>query len=196
MTNTQSFAAKELDALSGMYSANTTSEDLPLVLEFRDEILALCEKFGKSGQSEDSAPYVALVTCNTLKHLLLQEPICPITGITEEWVDVSEHNDGNPWYQNNRCAGLFRDGNIDMVYYLDAVIFKDQDGITFTSYGGNGIEGITSSQYIKGFPFEPKSFYIDVISTDTNGIWEHTIKNMKQLDKVWKYYKKPQELSH
>lgn len=190
MTNTQSFAARELDVLS---LSHTDPDNRPLVEEFRDELLALCEKFGNSGQSGGSAPFVATALSRTLKHLLLQEPICPITGIDSEWIDVSGWG-GDPrehLRQNSRCSALFKDGS--GVYYLDAIVWKNQNGICST--GGTRLEDgtlIRSRQYIKEFPFTPKIFYIDMIDTEiAPDDWEFKVKNPKQLEKVWKYYKKP-----
>jgi hypothetical protein len=60
---------------------------------------------------------------------------------------------------------------------------------------------VGSAQYIKSFPFEPKTFVIDVISTeyhkkedgtlvpqDGGGWWESIVKDPKQLDEVWHHY--------
>ena len=107
MTNTQNFAARELSILS---KSATDPNDRPLIEPFIPEILALAEKFGLSGQSGGSAPYVASAISQAVKKLLLQEPICPIMGIEEEWVDVGHLGDGNKdvVWQNNRCSNLFK----------------------------------------------------------------------------------------
>jgi len=48
---------------------------------------------------------------------------------------------------------------------------------------------ILSRQYIKSFPFEPKTFYIDVIEKEiSKGNWEFIIKDEEQLKEVWNYY--------
>jgi hypothetical protein len=52
MTNTQSHAKRELEILF-----KTTPD--AIIREFETEILALCEKFGQSGQSGGSAPFTA-----------------------------------------------------------------------------------------------------------------------------------------
>ena len=68
-------------------------------------------------------------------------------------------------------------------------------------------ETVSSSQYIKSFPFEPKTFKITVnekeyrkmkdgslIEEEGGGWWESWIKDPKQLDEVWEYYdKKPKK---
>jgi len=83
MTNTQSFAKQELNILK-----ETTPD--AVITPFTKEILALCEAFGKSGQSGGSAPYTANALSQAIKKLCLQEPICDVTGHEREWVDISE----------------------------------------------------------------------------------------------------------
>lgn len=203
MTNTQKFAKRELDILA------VTVPDA-IITPFAKEILALCEKFGKSGQSGGSAPYTATAISKAVKKLLLQEPICDVTGHESEWVDVSEMGDGSIMYQNSRCGALFKDGIESKAYYLDAIVWKgedDWDMFTGRVYiDDKDFELIGSSQFVK-FPFKPKTFYIDVIRVpiskeeaekrelhyieDGFGECYYTIlKDPKQLDTVFKYYDK------
>ncbi len=207
MTNTQKFAQQELDILAATVPNS-------IVTPFAKEILALCEAFGNSGQSGGSAPYTASAISKVVKKLLLQEPICPITGHENEWVDVSEIGDGSIMYQNSRCSALFKDGIESKAYYLDAIVWKgveDYDKFIGRVYiDDKDFELIGSSQFVK-FPFKPKTFYIDVVRVPiskeeaeqrnlhyferpkTNGFNEcyYTIlKNPKQLGKVFKYYDK------
>ena len=159
MTNTQKFAKRELDILAA------TVPDA-IITPFAKEILALCEKFGKSGQSGGSAPYTATAISKAVKKLLLQEPICDVTGHESEWFDVSEVCGGNKTYQNNRCSALFKDGIESKAHYLDAIVWKGvEEYDTFTGrvyIDDKDFELIGSSQFVK-FPFKPKTFYIDVI---------------------------------
>jgi hypothetical protein len=49
-----------------------------------------------------------------------------------------------------------------------------------------------SSLEIKGFPFTPKTFYIDFLEEEIKkDDWIMWVKDSKQLDEVWEYYKKP-----
>ena len=192
MTHTQSFAKQELDILAA------TAPDA-IVTPFANEILALCEAFGKSGQSGGSAPYTATAISKAVKKLLLQEPICPVTGIDDEWVDVAELNEGVTLYQNKRCSGLFKESN-GRCWYVDAIIKKTQNGTTWSGnfwlskedyLTGDKSKIIGSAQYVKSFPFEPKTFYIDVIEEEVApDDWEMYVKDLKQLEKVWEYYDK------
>ena len=202
-SNTQKFAQQELDILAA------TVPDA-LVTPFTKEILALCEAFGNSGQSGGSAPYTASAISQAVKKLLLQEPICDVTGHENEWVNVREMGDGSIMYQNSRCSALFKDGVESKAHYLDAIVWKgieDYDTFTGSVYIDNkDFELIGSSQFVK-FPFKPKTFYIDVVRVpitkeetesknlhyieDRFGKCYYTIlKDTKQLDKVFKHYDK------
>lgn len=203
MTNTQTFAKRELDIL-----AATTPN--AIITPFAKEILALCEAFGKSGQSGGSAPYTASAISQAVKHLMLQEPICPVTGIDEEWVNVREVSEEDEMmYQNKRCSALFKSKNGDC-WYVDAIVWKgEKDYDTFTGrvyIDDKNFELIGSSQYTK-LPFKPKTFYIDVVRVPItkeeaekrklhyiedgfNECYYTVLKDPKQLDKVFKYYTK------
>lgn len=192
MSNTKSFAERELDIL---VKSSPDPDNRPVVEEFIPEILSLCEKFGNSGQCGGSAPYVASAITQALEKLLLQKPICSITGIDEEWNDVSSIN-GSIMYQNNRAYAVFKEG--DKPYYLNAIVWKTPDGSTWSGsawlnkgyYQMDDYSGkLSSRQYIKSFPFEPKTFYIDVIEEEVfPNDWEFYVQDPSQLDAVWEYY--------
>lgn len=201
MSNTHSFAAREFDILS---KSCTDPDDRPVIEPFRKEMLALCEAFGNSGQSGGSAPYTASAICSTLKDLLMQRPICPITGIDEEWMNCGDMGatdvDSSEVWQNSRCSALFRDNSVrnGEPYYLDAITWKTQTGST---WGGRAwlddtqTIPISSRQFIQGYPFTPKTFYVDVIEKEVApDDWEFYVKDIRQLNKVWKYYMKPIDL--
>lgn len=201
MTNTQSFAKQELDILAA------TVPDA-IVTPFANEILALCEAFGKSGQSGGSAPMTANAISQAVKHLMLQEPICPVTGIDEEWVNVREVSEEDEMmYQNKRCSALFKSKS-GKCWYIDAIVWKGEEEYdTFTGrvyIDDKNFELIGSSQYVK-LPFKPKTFYIDVvrvpiskeeaeqrkmhfIENEKDDCYYTILKDPKQLDKVFKYY--------
>jgi hypothetical protein len=201
-TNTQKFAKQELDILAATVPG-------AIVTPFAKEILALCEAFGKSGQSGGSAPYTASAIAQAVKNLCLQEPICDVTGHDNEWVDVTEMNEGETLYQNARCAGLFKYKN-GKCSYNDAIVWEgEEEHDTFTGrvyIDNKDFELIGSSQYAR-FPFKPKTFYIDVVhipitkdEAEKRGLhyiedgfgecYYTVLKDPKQLDKVFKYYDK------
>jgi hypothetical protein len=196
MTNSQSHAKRELEIL-----AKTTPD--AIVTPFTNEILALCEAFGNSGQSGGSTPYTASAISQAVKKLMMFETLAPLTGEDSEWTDITSNNDGKPMFQNKRDSRVFKDGKDGKAYFIEAIVFDGDIGGRFTGNGSvthNG-ENIGSTQYIKEFPFKPKTFYVDVIdhrwkdkeetTPDVNGDWwTHSIKDVNQLQEVFEYYDK------
>jgi hypothetical protein len=141
---------------------------------------------------------------------MLQEPICPVTGIDEEWVNVRETSEQDEMmYQNKRCGSLFKSKS-GKCWYIDAIVWKGEEEYdTFTGGGyvdDKNFELIGSSQYVK-FPFKPKTFYIDVIrvpiskkeaeerkirfiENEKDDCYYTILKDPKQLDKIFEYYDK------
>jgi len=116
MNNIRRHAEKELDILFNLKPDH-------LLIEFKEEILNLCEKFGNSGQSGGSAHYTASSLSNMIKKLCLFETVTPILDSDDEWVNIYDNI-----YQNKRCSGLFKDGKDGSPHYIDAIIKKDQNG--------------------------------------------------------------------
>ncbi len=183
--------------------------ETPLIKEFVPEVKALVKKFAESGQSGGSAPYTTAVIVKVIEKLLKQEPLGGVENTEDEWNSLSTFGD-KEGYQNNRLSSVFKEGKDGRPYYLDAIVFRSPDkNYTFTSgsvdlpdLAGDGLGGkIGSSQYIKSFPFEPKTFVIDVdekeyrklkdgtlVEEDGGGWWESRVKDPKQLEEVWEYY--------
>lgn len=182
-------------------------DNRPIVEEFIPEILQLCKKFGESGQSGGSAPYTSNAITQTLKKLFAYLPICPITGIDDEWSLLDYYD--NLMYQNNRCSAIFKTES-RTAHYLDAIVWQGEDD--YDAFTGS-VEGISSEQNVK-FPFEPKTFYIDVkkeyLPEDWNeepfiednymedgkiikNNYRYVIKDKSQLKQVAEYYDVGQE---
>ena len=157
-------------------------------------VMELIEVFSKQGHSGMSAPIVA----DIFKKLANYEPLGPITGKDEEWSDVRDLGNGKPWYQNKRCSALFKDGKDGRPYYIDAVIKRDQRGVTWSGMAwlseedyksGNRSKMVGKKGYIKSFPFTPKTFYIDVKDVEVaKDDWESFVVDPSQLDEVREYY--------
>ena len=177
-----------------------------LIAEFVPEIEALVDKFGESGQSGGSAPFTAGAIIDTLKKMFAHEPLGEgILGTDDEWMSLSQFGDKES-YQNNRLSSVFKEGVDGRPYFLDAIVFKPV-GKDY-SFTGNSImisegshETIGSRQYVKAFPFQPKTFVIDVhekeyrklkdgslVEEDGGGWWESWLADPSQLDQVWEYY--------
>ena len=145
-------------------------------------------------------PYTAAALSQAIKKLLQFETIAPLTGEDNEWMEVDEDT-----YQNIRDSRIFKQGKDGRAYFLDAISFQGNIGLCpFTSNGSVTTEkgeAIKSRQYIKSFPFKPKTFYIDVIDyrwkdkeetiEDPDGDWwTHILKDTDQLREVFEYYDK------
>ena len=183
MSNTKSHAERELEIL-----IKTTPD--AIIRHFVPEIIALCAAFGNSGQSGGSAPYTASALSQAVKKLCLQQNITPLTGEDDEWNDIGDLDKGT--YQNNRLSSVFKEGKNGNAYYLGAITWKTQKGSTWrgTAKTKDG-KSITSRQYIKSFPFKPQEFVIDVIEKEVSkDNWEFTIKEEKDLEKVFEVYDK------
>ncbi len=199
-TNIGRHAQVELELLS---QSATDPENRPLIEEFKEEIIALCEKFGKSGQSGGSYKYTARALSMAVETLCCFETIAPLTGADEEWNDITNMNNGEPMWQNKRESGLFKypDGSVE---YVDAIVKRTQNGTTLSGnfwlskedyLQGDKNRQISNSQKIKGFPFKPKTFFIDVIEEEVApDDWEMYLANPEQLEEVWEYYEKPEFL--
>jgi hypothetical protein len=186
-------AKYEMDFLKRKFRED---DDMPLILEYEKEILALVEKFGDSGQSGGSAPFTASIITKGISNLLNYKPIGAITGAVWEWNDVTGMN-GEVCFQNRRLSGVFKEGEDGTPYYLDAIVFQGED--EYDAFTGS-VENIYSRQYIKSFPFYPKTFYIDVykdydvklddvLCEDNEGKhYTYRIKDVNQLEEVFEYY--------
>lgn len=118
-----------------------------------------------------------------------------ILGLPDEWVDIS--GDGIYALQHKECPALFT--YEDGVGYSDALVMVEHDGNHINgSFWENIVhfimddesKKIGSSLDIKGFPFIPKTFYINVFKKEINGKTEYFMKNSKQLEEALTYYKK------
>lgn len=158
-----------------------------IVLEFKDEMLNLINKFADSGQSGGSAPYYIYHICDTLKKLLSYEPITPIFNFPDDYNLITYTDTGDDEiYQHKRLSSVFKRGVNGTPYYLDAIKFNVIDD-EYVFHGT--VEGITSHQYIKHFPFVPKTFDVDVrVEKKQPFTEERFINDPEQLREVFEYY--------
>lgn len=196
-------AQYELDRL--LKKAEAKGET-PIIKEFVPEIMSLVQKFADSGQSGGSAPFTAGAITQALQKLLMQEPLGGVENDDDEWGDEPSYGS----FQNHRLSSVFKESKDSQPYYLNAIVFiPEGKEYGFTSGGVGMTEGsedtVSSAQYIKTFPFIPKTFKITVlekeyrklkdgslIEEEGGGWWENWLKDPKQLDEVWEYYdKKP-----
>lgn len=178
----ETFAEKEFEILKKI--SKEKGEEF-LVQEFEKEILAVCKKFSESGQSGGSAPYTASAIAESIKRLSLFKPLTPLTGNDSEWEDVSSlWCTSKKVFQNKRLLSVFKDK--EGAYFIDAIVFQDENGNCFTGSALLRDKKIGSSQFIKEFPFIYKTFYVDVyfdIKKD-----EYCIEDELQLVEIFDYY--------
>lgn len=153
-------AKQELEA-AGLFDKNSDYNGM-----IAESVMQLMQVFSMQGHSGMCAAIVSELFGKLSKYL----PITPIKCDDSEWVDVGEI------YQNKRLTACFKDKKTGGIYYVDSIVFKNQEGCTFTS-----------SRYrptITKLPFVPKTFVIDVIE-DEKG-WE--LADESQLKEVVEYY--------
>tara|TARA_R110000868_G_scaffold152621_5_gene377777 strand:+ start:807 stop:1214 length:408 start_codon:yes stop_codon:yes gene_type:complete len=107
-----------------------------------EAVMKMVELFAEEGHSG----YSAGMAISLFKTVASYDPLTPLTGSDDEWVEIADNK-----YQNNRCSHVFKDGN--QAYDIDAVIFREKDGGTFTS---------RDSRRDVEFPYVPKREYVDV----------------------------------
>jgi hypothetical protein len=105
-----------------------------------EDVLELLEVFAKQGHSGSSAPMIV----SLFKKLALFEPLAPLTGNPDEWIEVSEG-----LWQNIRCSHVFKDATGAWDIY--GMIFEDSDGSRYTN---------RDSRVPVTFPYTPHRQYI------------------------------------
>jgi len=167
-------AAIEFDILEAM-----RKKYQPITVKFREEILSILQKFNDLNLSTTQINNVTSEIRAIILDLYSKMPLSPLTFIDEEWDKISDS-----FYQNKRCAGVFKEGD-NLPYYIHAIIFRDGHEL----FCGT-VDGISSEQIIKA-PFMPKSFYVDVVreySPESKTGYVYHIKNLDQLKDVFIYY--------
>lgn len=118
-------------------------KDLP------NAVIELITVFLKQNHSGGSAACVLAL----FEKLARFKPLAPLTGEDKEWCEVSKGV-----FQNKRCSSVFKDTD-GRAYYLDAVIFRNKEGITYTN---------SDSRRFIEFPYTPKSEVVDVDENQNN----------------------------
>lgn len=114
--------------------------------ELGKAILELVQKLS----DQDHSGFSAGETTNMFVKLARFEPITPLTGEDDEWMEI-----GTGVYQNKRCSRVFKDVNMfnGQAYDLDGKVFRDKNGVYYTSS--------VYSRVPITFPYTPKTEYVD-----------------------------------
>jgi hypothetical protein len=166
------YAKKELE-LAGYYD-----EDSDYAGMLPDAVLEIVEVFANQNHSGMSAAIVL----SLLDKLLRFKPLTPLTGEDDEWNEV-----GNGVYQNKRCSSVFKENG--KAYFLDALIFIDENGLSFTGTVNDKNWDVVKSNQDIVFPFVPKSFYLDVVSFPSHS--GYAVKSFVELEKAMDYFETP-----
>lgn len=60
----------------------------------------------------------AAAAVEVFNRLIAGQPLSPLTGREDEWIDRTEHND-RPTWQNARCSSVFRERRAEGFVYYD-----------------------------------------------------------------------------
>jgi len=104
-----------------------------------NDVLSLISLFSNQGHSGGSAGLVV----SLFSKLARYEPLGPLTGRDDEWVEV-----GEGVFQNTRCSRVFRTNGV--VEDIDGIIWREPDGSTYTNH---------HSRTLVTFPYVPTSVY-------------------------------------
>lgn len=151
----------------------------------QENVLDLIKLFAMHGHSGSSASY----TINVYKKLATYEPLSPITGKPEEWRNVAKlcgQNEGE-LFQNIRCPSIFKKNG--QAYYLDAIIWENENGVTYTGSALTSENVKYCSRQNITFPFTPKSFVVGVTEReDGEGQYDSIINDISQLTEALDYF--------
>lgn len=104
--------------------------------------------FQLEGHSGGSAP----IAIGWIGRALSWQPIAPLTGENDEWVEVGLEFSGKPLWQNRRCPRVFKEEDSGAWDYQGRV-FRHSDGTSFIN---------KDSRVPVTFPYHPKTEYVDV----------------------------------
>lgn len=106
----------------------------------QENLLELLEVFGKQGHSGFSANYCIAA----FQKLAAFEPLCPLNGDDDEWVEI-----GDGKFQNKRCSHVFKDDD-EQAYDINGIVWQEEDGGGYTNF---------YSRVNVEFPYTPKTEY-------------------------------------
>ncbi|WP_441235623.1 hypothetical protein [Bradyrhizobium sp. 930_D9_N1_4] len=136
MSNLELHARKEME-IAGLFAKDSDYGGM-----LGDAVMKMVKVFADEGHSGFSAG----MAISIFEKVARFEPLSPLTGADDEWMEVGE----NTW-QNVRCSHVFK--NADGAYDIEGKIFREPDGCCFTSY---------DSRVPVTFPYTPKREYVDV----------------------------------
>lgn len=133
----ESFAKEELER-AGLFDKDSDYGGM-----MGEAVMKMVKVFADEGHSG----YSAGLAVSIFEKVARFEPLTPLTGEDDEWMEV-----GKGVHQNRRYSSVFKraDGS---AYDIDGKIFRDPDGACFTN---------ADSRVPVTFPYTPKREYVDV----------------------------------
>lgn len=107
-----------------------------------DVVMKLIDVFADQGHSGMSAE----MAVSLFERLARFEPISPLTGEDDEWIEV-----GDGMFQNRRCSHVFKQNG--EAYDSEGRVFREPNGSCYTS---------KNSRVPVTFPYTPNRVYVDV----------------------------------
>lgn len=136
MSNLELHARKEME-IAGLFGKDSAYDGM-----LGDAVMKMIKVFADEGHSGMSAG----LAISIFQKVASFEPLTPLTGADDEWMEVSDDT-----FQNVRCSHVFRkDGG---AYDIEGKIFRRPDGSCFTSF---------DSRTPVTFPYSPERVYVDV----------------------------------
>ena len=137
MSNLEAYAKSEMER-AGLFGKDSDYGGM-----IADAVMKMIKVFADEGHSGASAP----MAINIFKKVAMFEPLTPLTGADDEWMEVGEGQ-----WQNIRCSHVFK-GADGRAYDIQGRVFREPSGCCYTSF---------DSRVYLTFPCTPKTEYVDV----------------------------------
>lgn len=158
--------------------------DVEMQEHMHQNVREILEVIAKQGHSGGSIGFLL----HMVQKLGMFEPLSPIRGTDDEWVDVANISGGQPMLQNARCGHIFRDGD-SQAYDSTGRIVVCEDGQTVTNF---------QSRVPVTFPYVPKRVYAphdeDRSRFETAGIVTGDYATAEEVRELYKVLKRTEEL--
>jgi hypothetical protein len=96
---------------------------------------------------EGHSGYSAGMQTSLFQKVSRYEPLTPLTGADDEWMEV-----GDGMFQNTRCSHVFKDAERG-AYDINGRLFREPNGMTYSS---------GDSRVPVAFPYTPTTEIVDV----------------------------------
>lgn len=158
--------------------------DISMQEHMHQNVREILEVVAKQGHSGGSIGFLF----HMVQKVGMFEPLSPILGTDDEWVDVGHMSDGQDIWQNARCGHLFRNGN-EQAYDSTGRIVVCEDGQTVTNF---------QSRVPITFPYVPTRIYAphdeDRHRFESAGIVTGDYATADEVRELYKVLKRTEEL--